>query len=65
MYRKGESELALLKGMEVKLNPLMAVAYMELEPAMIRTKNTNHYQNKTCFFLPHFSLIPLKYSKNF
>lgn len=26
MYRKGESELALLKGMEVKLNPQRAEA---------------------------------------
>jgi hypothetical protein len=36
MYRKGEFELALLKGMEVKLHPLMAGAYPELEPTMVR-----------------------------
>lgn len=36
MYRKGEFELALLKGMEVKLHPLRAGAYPELEPTMVR-----------------------------
>jgi hypothetical protein len=35
MYRKGEAELALVKGMEVRLHPLMAGAYYELELTMI------------------------------
>jgi hypothetical protein len=36
MYRKGEFELALLKGMEVRLHPLMAGAHAELEQTMFK-----------------------------
>jgi hypothetical protein len=43
MYRKGESELALLKGMEVKLHPLMAGAWAELDLWMVRWRMRRKY----------------------
>lgn len=40
MYRRRETELAWLRGMEVTLHPLKAGAYAELESAMIRWRTT-------------------------
>ena len=60
MYRSREAELALLKGMEVKIHPLIAVAFTEFETplSLVKTRRAE-VKNKGSGWCLYFKIANL------